>query len=246
MSITTASVRADSPHRLRSWSRRRVALAGVVIIAALIGLAAMVAWWAATDTGLATLDRPMLAAAQAVRTPAMAAAVTAFTNLGQVVPMFVIALPLTIVLFWRYRRASVWVLMVLAPLGSVTLTSLLKGRLTHPRPPFSDAVAPYETGFSLPSGHTTSATVVMGMLAYLTFWLARRGWVRVSAIVAATTWAVAMGASRIFLGHHWLTDVVFGWLVGLSWLAILVLAHRLSLPTRVPQSSTGSGSDAPS
>jgi len=60
-------------------------------------------------------------------------------------------------------------------------------------------------------------------------WLAHRVWVRVIAPVLAVVWAGAMGLSRIFLGHHWLTDVVFGWLFGLAWIALLVTIHRILL-----------------
>ena len=88
---------------------------------------------------------------------------------------------------------------------------------------------PYEHAFSFPSGHTLNSTVIAGMVAYL---IALRLTSRLGialCVVLAVTWAAAMGFSRIFLGHHWLTDVVFAWLLGLAWLALLITAHRLYL-----------------
>jgi undecaprenyl-diphosphatase len=41
-----------------------------------------------------------------------------------------------------------------------------------------------------------------------------------------------MGLSRVFLGHHWLSDVIMGWLLGLAWLGVIITAHRLYLTVR--------------
>ena len=83
---------------------------------------------------------------------------------------------------------------------------------------------------SFPSGHTLNATVIAGIVCYLLLhWFRTRG-VRTLAIVIAALYALTMGLSRVYLGHHWLTDVIAGWLIGIGWVAVVitlpVVAHR--------------------
>jgi membrane-associated phospholipid phosphatase len=179
--------------------------------------------------GVSGLDKPVLDWAISLRTPTLDLWVTAFTNLGRTLPMVLIAGILTTALFVHYRRRTVWVLMLVAAAGSVSLTLLGKAVVGRSRPPLAFAVPPFEESFSFPSGHTLNSTVIAGMLAYLVCWLTRRRWLQVMAVLAAVLWAASMGLSRVYLGHHWLTDVMFAWLFGLAWLALLITVHRVLL-----------------
>ncbi len=192
--------------------------------------------------GVAGLDRPTLDHAIAWRTPHLDVIVTGFTNLGGAIGMTIIATAITALMVWRWRSRTPLILMLVAVAGSLTFTYVGKAIVGRARPPLTDAVPPYEYAFSFPSGHALNSTVIAGVVAYL---VARRLSSRLARAlcgIGAAIWALAMGASRVFLGHHWLTDVIFAWLLGLAWLALLITAHRIFLAVRRRSDGDGGGS----
>lgn len=115
-------------------------------------------------------------------------------------------------LLWRQRAwlgalISVLVLQIGAA-GRMELSVIL-GR---PRPPAADW-AWSAGGYAFPSGHTTSATIAAGLLA---IGVARgcSGTARWVGPSLCAGWALAIGWTRVYLGMHWLTDVLGGWLLG--------------------------------
>ncbi len=223
--------------RVVGWGRANLALVVTLVVGGavvlLVDLLAAEVYDAVTEReGLATLDLPVLDAAVAMRSPTRDALVNAFTDLGGIVGMSVIALVLTLALAGARRSWTPVVLMSVAAAGSVLLTVAGKDLVGRARPPATLAVPPLETSPSFPSGHTLNATVLIGMLAYLALLGTSRAWQRWVAVVAAVLFVLAMGLSRVYLGHHWLTDVVAGWLLGLGWLATVVTGHRVRTTLR--------------
>jgi undecaprenyl-diphosphatase len=164
-----------------------------------------------------------------LRTPLTSRLVTDFTDVGGVVGMPVIALVVALGLSLAWRRWMPLVLMGVAGLGSLVLTLTGKDLTARARPPRALAVPPFESSPSFPSGHTLNATVILGLTAYLlVIWLRRKRW-RAVTVVVATVLVAAMGLSRVFLGHHWFTDVVAGWTIGLGWLATVITGHRVRI-----------------
>jgi membrane-associated phospholipid phosphatase len=202
-------------------------LVGGAVVLAVDLLAAQVYDAVAEQEGLQTLDRPVLDAAVGLRSPARDAAVNAFTDLGGIVGMSVLAVVLTVALAVARRSWTPVVLMSVAAAGSVLMTVVGKDLVGRARPPAGLAVPPLESSPSFPSGHTLNATVLVGLLAYLALLGTSRAWLRRLAVVTAVLFVLAMGLSRVYLGHHWLTDVVAGWLLGLGWLATVVTGHRV-------------------
>lgn len=184
------------------------------------------------EDGIAALDQPALDAAVSLRTPALEEAVTAYTDIGGPVLMPIVASVVTLSIAWWWRRWTPLVLMLFATAGSLLMTRVGKDVVGRTRPPLDAAVPPYEESASFPSGHSLNAIVVAGVVAYLLVQHQKRGWSRALTVVLAAGFALTMGLSRVYLGHHWLTDVVVAWTLGLAWLAVVVTAHRIYLTVR--------------
>ncbi|WP_299442558.1 phosphatase PAP2 family protein [uncultured Phycicoccus sp.] len=235
--VLLVTVAATRLARLVGWGRDNLALVvtafvGGALVLVLDLLAAKVYDAVLDQEGLETLDRPVLDAMVALRTPGADAAVGAFTDLGGIVGMSILAVALTGALAVVRRSWTPVLLMAMAAAGSVLMTIVGKDLIGRSRPPVTLAVPPLESSPSFPSGHTLNATVLIGMLAYLALLGSARVWLRWLVVVSGVLFVVSMGLSRVYLGHHWLTDVVAGWLLGLGWLATVVTAHRVRATLR--------------
>ena len=197
----------------------------IVVVLALLG--AEVYEGVVDEAGLANLDKPALALSEDLRTPELNAAVTGFTNIGGSIGMPILASILTAWLTWVNRTWRPIILVCGAAAVSISATTFSKNLVGRSRPDFINAVPPYETSPSFPSGHALNSTVVIGVLVYLTCLQLKKTSARVAVIAAGLVFVLAMGLSRVFLGHHWMTDVIAAWLLGLAWLGIVILAHRL-------------------
>jgi membrane-associated phospholipid phosphatase len=229
--------------RLVAALARKVSAHGALAITAAVGLVLVLGLTLLTGgiydaveegDGVATFDRPVLQHALAARNPRLDTALTWFTHLGGPLGMTLIASAVTVAMVWRWRSRTPLVLMVITVAGSLAATTVGKNAVGRLRPPQVDAVPPYETSPSFPSGHALNSTAIAGIVAYLMLLHLQRRLTRILAVVLAAAWAVAIGLSRVFLGHHWLTDVMVGWVIGLAWLALVVTAHRLFLSVRRP------------
>ncbi len=160
---------------------------------------------------------------QELRNAPMDRAMVALTELGSAGVLVPVALAVLARLAWRraWRTAGYW----LAAVGfGELLVLLVKAMLGRHRP--LDLYAGLER-YALPSGHATIATVVAGFLAFL---LARGGRVGMRLAIAsgAAVYVALVAFSRLYLGAHWLSDVVAGAALGLAWVAVLAMtyAHR--------------------
>jgi len=128
----------------------------------------------------------------------------------------------TLMIRGRWR----WALYLVLTNGFGGLINLaLKGFFERARPDLAEALRQAH-GFSFPSGHAMGSTVFFGTLAYLAIRVTP-GWRSHAAVVAlACTMAVAISASRIYLGVHWISDVAAGISAGLLWVLTSTVAYE--------------------
>lgn len=232
-----ARLAVEQATRITGWSPARV----VMIVTALLGGGLAVAltavgakvYDAVTDAeGVAGLDQPVLDQAVAWRSPDLNESITLYTDIGGPVGMPILATIVTLLITLLWRSRTPVVLMVIAAAGSLAMTATGKVLIGRARPPLAEAVPPFESSPSFPSGHTLNATVITGVLVYLVLRRLDSAWARAVAVALGVVFVVTMGLSRVFLGHHWLTDVMAGWALGLAWVVVVITAHRLYLTVR--------------
>lgn len=131
---------------------------------------------------------------------------------------------LLVVALLAMRRVRLAVAVAVALLFATVATDQVKELIARPRPP-GPPLAP-AVGYSFPSGHTLESTATYGLIA-LVVWRSRlRSAVRRAAIGVAITLPFLIGLSRIALGVHYPSDVLAGWLGGVTVVsAVAVLAR---------------------
>jgi membrane-associated phospholipid phosphatase len=120
--------------------------------------------------------------------------------------------------------------------GAGLLVIGFKALYGRARPPRFEQVIQYP-GYSLPSGHALGSTVVIGIVTAAALPALRRARDRLLVIIGAAVLVLLVGVSRLYLGAHWLTDVLAGWLLGGAWLSLGITALAL-LSLRAPTEPT--------
>ncbi|MGV9723470.1 phosphatase PAP2 family protein [Nocardia beijingensis] len=175
------------------------------------------------------IDQQWLQWTIAHRNNGLTAVAKAVSVVGGTLAMGILATVGWVVLAWRRLWRSALVVAA-AALGASILVVGGKHLVGRSRPaPMYQLVT--ETNQSYPSGHTLGSTVVIGALLTIILPYLRRHLIRVAAITASVCTIAAIGLSRLYLGVHWPTDILAGWLLGGAWL----LACRSILSAPLPR-----------
>ncbi len=220
--------------RVRSWP-------AIAAVLALVLGAATAVTAAFVGVGPARIDMVVLDEAVDARSGWLTALAVAVTNAGSTSVMGLLA-ALVVLALLRARRPHDAVFVAATAAGASLVFTGLKRLLDRARPPQGDRLIG-AANESLPSGHATMAVAVIGSLVVLV-WAGRSATARAAIVAGAALWVGAVGLTRIYLGVHWFSDVLAGWLVGGAWLALCAtawaaLARRRALRGRARVSRPG-------
>lgn len=192
------------------FAGRRPLLAGLGVLFVALALAALVAAGAL----LLTWDEPIQRFVESNRTELADTIFRRISFLGSTKTVLVLGTVLTIVA-WRRCRA-VGLVVLAAMLSRPLLEFTLKGLVDRERPDLERLVA--GNGPSFPSGHVMAAVALWGLVPLVVALYTRDRRVWWVSFVTSAFLIVAIGASRIYLGVHWFSDVVAGLIVGVFFL----------------------------
>jgi membrane-associated phospholipid phosphatase len=130
---------------------------------------------------------------------------------------------------------------LVAVLGGEVLNLLLKDLFARPRPSFEHPLV-VETSYSFPSGQAMESVVVYGMVAYFVVLTSRTWGKRAVAVGGAAIIVLLIGLGRVYLGAHYVSDVVGGFAAGGAWLSAVIKAweamRRRDMANRRGQASS--------
>lgn len=205
-----------------SW--RRDPRLGVAVIVLGATLAAFVALAVAIMLmpAFVTLDDRLSQAVRQLAFPGIHSMALFLTRLGDFLPMGVLTAVTGAVLWLRGRKAEAVLLVLSVALGTL-LGEGLKVLIHRVRPALEYArIAPPET-YSFPSGHALTSLVYFGTLAFVVLLDVESLKRSALAVLACVLLAIAIAMSRVYLGVHYVGDVVGGWLLGSAWIAFMAL-----------------------
>lgn len=166
-------------------------------------------------------DSAIYHALQDLRSTPGDAVMIAITELGDTKVVVAVTIVVLLWLLWKraWRTAAYW---LVAIAGASALNTAIKVALHRARP--GELLYSGWSAFSFPSGHSTVNVVLYGFLAFLIARDIRPAW-RLAVALGAATLIFLIAFSRLYLGAHWLSDVLEGLAFGSAWLALLGLSY---------------------
>ena len=212
-----------SPMVPRPASWRRDPRSGLLVIAFGVTIVSFIILTAAVVLlpTFVSLDGHVSELIRDVSIPGLEALARLFTTLGSFWPMSVLTVGTSAYLLMRGRKAEALLLILTVPLGAL-LGEGLKLLVGRVRPALEVARIAIPASYSFPSGHALSAATYFGTVGFVALIGERRLRRSVIVVGVCTLLAFSVGISRVYLGVHFLGDVVAGWLLGAAWVTLMI------------------------
>jgi membrane-associated phospholipid phosphatase len=215
-------------NHILDWLRRHMsrlhgalaALATLGFVGALVAFLVFAVFATAVVRGATQgADEAVLHWFAARRTPLLDFVMQELTTIGNIAVLTLVGGTAALVLWVTRHRWSV-LLLALAGVGGVLINSALKDWFARPRPDVVEAIAHVMTP-SFPSGHAMNSLIVYGSVAYVVGRLGGSPLLRRFIWGTAAMIVAGIGVSRVYLGVHYPSDVLAGFLAGSAWLLVL-------------------------
>ncbi|MEI2578750.1 phosphatase PAP2 family protein [Scytonema sp. PRP1] len=200
------------------WRSLLLLLLGVYLPLQVFGELAEDVW---ENEGGFPWDVPLLLAVHSTANPQLDVVVTMLTKLGVFWGVFPIATVTALVLFSRRQWRKLTYLIVTL-LGSIIINRTAKVLLHRVRPHLWESPAP-EFDYGFPSGHAMSSMTFVAVLVILT-WGSRWRWL---VLIVGAIFVLVIGWTRLYLGVHYPSDILAGWMVSVGWAIGVSLIIRL-------------------
>ncbi|MGG3448598.1 phosphatase PAP2 family protein [Domibacillus aminovorans] len=200
----------------------QLSIAFIISLVSLIGFGFMA--FLVSSHKIIQFDQTVISFIQGLESSMLTAIMKFFTFIGSTYSIVVLSLLVLFFLYNVFKHRSELILFIAVVLGSNILFKSLKWFFHRARPDFHRLIE--VGGYSFPSGHATNAITLYGILAFLLWRHIPVGWGRTLLIVISTMMMMMIGTSRIYLGVHYPTDIISGYLVGGFWLTIAIWFYQ--------------------
>jgi membrane-associated phospholipid phosphatase len=158
----------------------------------------------------------------AIRTPFMTTVMLLVTTLGSNFTIITASVISILLAFKQHRQDAL--LLIIALFTGLSMNTFMKDIVQRPRPTMDPIIL--ENSYSFPSGHAMNSFIFYGMLSYLVYHFTKNKKYTFFAVSFSIILVVLIGFSRIYLGVHFPSDIIAGYIAGFWWLITIIIIHK--------------------
>ena len=175
------------------------------------------------DRILSPYDKDISLFIYSIRTPFLTTIMRCITFLASGAIVILVSSILIVIFFARHRYETN--IFIITLIGGAILNYVLKISFRQYRP----TISPLEllTDYTYPSGHSMNTVILYGLFTYFSYHFTKSKKILIFSLSLSIIWTILVGFSRIYLGSHYPSDVLGGYIVGLWWLDTVLLLNNV-------------------